>query len=331
MQYKNSITFKLILINLILYLAAGIIIASIVYSYQQLNHAVEDELEKQSGAIAINNRVSSQLATILSQSGYLRSAFYRNDTMVRDKGEEILSQIQTLQENVADERLLQLLQEYNKAFADILHQCEQVNEINRTLVALNSEYADTIIHLDEEIAARMIDMMIAGEEVTSLQQLTVITPQLDRSFLLIKLELLQNGLEHFSKNSGAAQHGHVILNRLNELSIRLQSLSSPIEAIDGSYKALRHTVQQFHNTVTTLPPAVSTFMEQQTLLEERELGLFQQLEQVDVRMTEVMSQTSSAMMTRIKRGGVVIAGIALLILLSVSLLVFLFGGKSPVP
>jgi len=320
---KRGITFKLLLINGMLYIAVGVIIIGIFYSYRQVKTTVSKVLDHHSQAMAQNAHIGKELTVILADANYLVSAFYRNDSLLNKMGNEIISHIKNLQERVKDERLIKSLKNFNLTMRMILEQCGRINQIHRKLVALRVDFDETIASLDEEVAARLLDLMLKGEDVTPLQQLTTMIPEFHESFLEINLHLIDMGLTHFEKNMGKQEHP--LLSLSDDLQLRFSSLTSPIKTISDYYERLRKTVRLFKKTASQLHPAARTFKMRRVAMEQMTESLLAQLEEIDTRMAHTMAATAQTMMSKIEKGAQIGSSVALIALFSVSIFVFLLG------
>ena len=307
---KRGITFKLLLSNVIFFIAVILIIIGISYSFRQVKTNIKKEL-------AQNTHASKELTVILADTSSLVSAFYRDDRLLTSKGKLLTVRLINLNRSVQDEHLIKSLNYFNLGIKTILKQCEQINQMHRKLTSLRADFDAAIDTLDEEVAARLLDLMVQGEDVTPLQQLTTIIPELHESFLEIHLHLIDLGLAHFEADMGKQQQ-HLILSLSDELSLRLLSLTSPIEAISDHYEELRKTVKLYRETVVKLHPAAGAFKIQRWALEQMQESLMSQLEAIDTRMTQTM-------MSKIEQYGRIGISVALAALFIVSILVFLIG------
>ena len=320
---KKGITFKLLLINGMLYIAVGVIIIGIFFSYRHMKTTVTDVLVHHIQTMAQNAYASRELTVILADAGYLVSAFYRDDKLLNKVSNELTTRLDNLQNSVQDERLIKSLQNFSLTIRMVLEQCERINQIHRKLASLHADFDVAIDALDEEVAVKLLDLMLHGEDVTPLQQLTTMIPELYGSFLEINLYRIDLGLEHFETNMGKTQHP--ILTLSDELYLRLLSLTSPIETISGYYEYLRKTIRMYRETSEQLHPVSRTFRMRRAALEQMQASLLAQLEAIDIRMARTMTDTAKTMMSRIEKGGRIGITVALAVLFSIGILVFLLG------
>ncbi len=321
---KRGITFKLLLSNIIFFIAVILIIIGISYSFRQVKTNVKKDMEYHSQVMAQNTHASRELTVILADTNYLVSAFYRDDQLLTSMGKLLTVRLINLNRSVQDEHLIKSLNYFNLTIKMILKQCAQINQIHRKLISLRADFDAAIDTLDEEVAASLLDLMLQGEDVTPLQQLTTMIPELHESFLEINLHLIDLGLAHFEADMGKQQQ-HLILSLSDELSLRLLSLTSPIEAISDHYEQLRKTVKLYRETVVKLHPAAGTFKIQKWALEQMQKSLMSQLEAIDTRMAQTMTNTAETMMSKIEQYGRIGISVALAALFIVSILVFLIG------
>ncbi|MDM8541316.1 methyl-accepting chemotaxis protein [Desulfococcaceae bacterium HSG9] len=323
-KIKRGITFKLLLINGMLYIAAGVISIGIFYSYRHIETALEDVLDHHSQAMAQNAYTSKELTMLLSHTSYLVSAFYRKDQLLSKTGNELTVRLDNLQNRVQDEHLIKSLKNFNLTIRMVLEQCERINQIHRKLTSLSADFDTAIDALDKEIAVKLLDLMIQGEDVTPLQQLTTMIPELHKSFLQINFHRIDLGLEHFATDLSKKKE-HPILILSDQLYLHLSSLTSPIETISGYYEHLRKIVKLYRETAELLHPTVMTFKEHQVALKQKEEDLIAQSGKIKTRMTDTMEATAKTMMSKIEKGGYIGTSAALAVLFSVSILVFLLG------
>jgi len=320
---KKGITFKLLLINGMLYIGVGVIIVGIFYSYRHVKTALTEVFASHTQAMAQNAYIGKELTLVLADASYLVSAFYRNDNLLNNMGTQLNRRLKDLQKRVENERLIKLLKSFNLTIQMVLEQCGRINQIHRKVTSLRSDFNATINILDEEISAKSLDMMLKGEDATPFQQLTIIIPELHESFLEINLRLFDMGLKHFETNIGEQQHP--LLSMSDNLSLRLLSMTSPIDSIAGHYEQLKKTVQLYRETVAQLHPAARTFKMRRAALEQMKETLLAQLEVIDTRMADTMAATAQTMMFKIEKGARIGSAVALAVLFSISILVFLVG------
>ena len=320
---KKGITFKLLLINGMLYIAVGVIIIGIFYSYRHVKSALTEVFDHHAQAMVQNAHIGRELTLVLADTSYLVSAFYRNDELLNNMGTQLIIRLKDLQKRVKNKRLIKSLKNFTLTIRMVLEQCGRINQIHRKLASLRADFDATIDALDKEVAARLLDLMLKGEDVTPLQQLTIMIPELHESFLEINLHLFDIGLEHFEANMGKQQHP--LLSLSDNLYLRLLSLTSPFDTISGYYEQLKKSVRLYRETVAQLHPAARTFKMRRVALEQMKETLLAQLEEIDTRMGQTMTATAQTMIAKIEKGAQIGITVAFIVLISISIFVFWLG------
>ena len=308
---KKGIKFKLWLINGMLYIALGMIVTGIFYSYRHVKTALTEVFDSHVKEMVQNAHIGRELAAVLAETDYLVSAFYRNDELLNRMETQLFIRLEDLQKQVKDERLIKSLNDFNLIIHTVWEQGERINKIHRKIASLRADFEAAINDLNKKAVG------------TSLQHLTIITPKLNELFLKINLHLSDMGLEHFEADLGKHQHPLFLL--LDDLELLLKSLTSPFDEISGYYERLRKTVQLYRETVTQLHSAAGTFKIRRAESEKMENTLLARLEQIDARIENSMAATTQTMISEIEEGAVIGITVAIGVLVGISIFIFRIG------
>ena len=311
MKTKKGIRFKLWLINGMLYIAVGVIITGIFLSCRHVKTDLTEVFDSHAKELAQNVHVGRELTVVLADTGYLVSAFYRNDKLLNNMGTQLTIRLEDLQKLVKDERLIKSLNDFNLTIHTVWEQAERINQIHRKLASLRADFDATINDLDKKAAGR------------SIQQLTITILKLHELFLEINLHLFDMGLEHFEADMNKQRHPLFLL--LDNLELLLASLTSPFDEISGYYERLNKTVRLYREMVLQLYSEAGTFKMRREELKPMKETLLAQLGGIDIRMGQTMAATAQTMIAKIEKGPVIGMTVAIGVLISISIFVFWLG------
>jgi len=308
---QKGITFKLFLINAMLYITVGVLIIGIFYSYRHIKTALTEVFDHHAQEMAQNANNVRKLTNVLADTGYLVSAFYRNDELLNNMETQLTTRLEDLQKLVKDERLIKSLNDFNLAIHTVWEQGGRINQIHRKLASLCADFETTINDLNKTAAG------------TSLQQSTITIPELHELFLKINFHLLDMRLEHFEADMDKQKHPLVLL--LDDLELLLKSLTSPFDEILGYYERVRKTVRLYRETVAQLYSAASVFKMRLAESDQMEDALLAQSEGINSRMEQTMAVTAQTMIAKIEKGALIGSLVTLAVFLIASFIVFQLG------
>ncbi len=312
---KKGIRFKLWLINGMLYIAVGIIITGIFYSYRHVKTALTEVFDSHTKEMAQNAHIGKELTVVLADTSYLVSAFYRNDELLNHIKTRLTTRLEDLLKHVKDEHLIKSLNDFNLKIHTVWEQGERINQIHRKLASLRADFKAAINDLDKKTAG------------TSLQHLKIMMPELHELFLEINLQLFDMRLEHFEAGMDKQERTSrkPLLLLLDDLELLLKSLTSPFDEISDCYERLTKTVRLYRKTVTQLYSVAGTFKMQQAELEKMENPLLTRLEEIDAYIANSMTATAQTMMSKIEKGAAIGITVAIIALIGISIFVFWIG------
>ncbi|MDM8539446.1 methyl-accepting chemotaxis protein [Desulfococcaceae bacterium HSG9] len=308
---KNGIMFKIFLINAISYITVGVLIIGVFYSYRYIETALTEVFDSHTKTMAQNAHVGKELAAVLVDTGYLVSAFYRNDELLNRMETQLTIRLEDLQKLVKDEHLRKSLNDFKLTINTVWEQGERINQIHRKLASLHADFNATISDLDKKTAG------------TSLQHLAIMIPELHKLFLEINLQLFDMGLDHFEADMDKQQQPILFL--LDDLELLLKSLTSPFDEISGCYERLKKTVRLYRETVTQLYSVAGTFKMRQAELKKMENPLLTRLEEIDAYIANSMTTTTQTMMSKIEKSAAIGITVAVSLLVGISIFVFWIG------
>ncbi|WP_207683283.1 methyl-accepting chemotaxis protein [Desulfonema magnum] len=270
--------------------------------------------------ISENSQVGRELARVAADSDLLVSTFFGREDFLKTEGENLIRRISALMEKTTNMQLKELLGKFRQKIEEVIKQCETVNLTYREMDALNQQIDTRLSQLGEVISQKILSLTMEGRDSSVIEQLTFMVSGYRETLPRLTIRFNRLGLKYFE--APVKKEGHPMLTLLNDLRLRLRTLSASDPDIAKYGELLRHdvrkytdTVLQFHTVAGILRVSLDD-MEAQT---EVLLGMMKKLVQ---NVTKMGQEGTETLKKEISEGVTAVLLITSFMTLTVTILVF---------
>ncbi|QTA88583.1 Methyl-accepting chemotaxis protein signailling domain-containing protein [Desulfonema magnum] len=318
--FHRSIPRKLFFINLLVCIVFILMTISVVLSFQYIEDEMTRIFKVQLDHISENSQVGRELARVAADSDLLVSTFFGREDFLKTEGENLIRRISALMEKTTNMQLKELLGKFRQKIEEVIKQCETVNLTYREMDALNQQIDTRLSQLGEVISQKILSLTMEGRDSSVIEQLTFMVSGYRETLPRLTIRFNRLGLKYFE--APVKKEGHPMLTLLNDLRLRLRTLSASDPDIAKYGELLRHdvrkytdTVLQFHTVAGILRVSLDD-MEAQT---EVLLGMMKKLVQ---NVTKMGQEGTETLKKEISEGVTAVLLITSFMTLTVTILVF---------
>jgi serine phosphatase RsbU (regulator of sigma subunit) len=314
-----TVTKKLLLINSLICAAFVVVIMVVFFSFRHVEKVLTTTFASETRRIIENSNMTRELSRVLSDMNLVVSTFYEKSEVLKTQGLRLFRGTQSLLTKSGDEELNASLNRFIQQINDILRQCEQVNLIREEIGEIEKNFDHKLISLDDIIAERLVELMAEGGDTSDLEQLSTMIGGWRESFIRIKLQFVQLGLEYFKRPLKEADHP--LLTAADDLLLRLRTLTAATPAIAEHGRSLMHLLTEYKASVFKFHRSAENL---RILLEknkyEKEV-LLSMMAKTDAQIGKKTEEATEALTGRIRRS----VSINLIIFLGILPIVILGG------
>lgn len=295
---QKAITVKLLLINGVMLISFCLILGIIFFSLRHVRDMLTAVFEKQSVQILENARIGREIARVLSDTNLLISTFYGKEEFLKAEGKRLVSRTTALTSESRDPKLKEYLEAFARKIQTILKQCEIVNHTRQEIKETSQRFEDILNSLGETISEKIVELVMEGEDVTIMEQLTYMLPGYRESLLQINIRFSDLGPESFELLKEEGGH-HPILKLSDELHMKLRTLSSSDEEINRRGRQLMENVRELREKVLQFIRTVGEFQSVLNEFENDREGLLSMMADTDERVSETTDQVIVGLSRRV--------------------------------
>jgi serine phosphatase RsbU (regulator of sigma subunit) len=314
-----SITQKLLWINTLICVAFIGITLVVFFSFRHVEKTLTTIFATETRRIIENSNMTRELTRVLSDLNLVASTFYGKNDVLSIDGQRLIARTETLMTHSGDEDLKRALNGLSEKIKDMMRLCEKINAIHAGIMDIRGNFDETLTLLDTVVAQKLVDLMVTGEDVSSLIQVSSLIGGYREAFMRINLEFMELGIDHF-KHPVEKQEDS-LGSMLDDIHMRLRTLSASDPVISGYGTQLVSLIQGFKQTVIEFHHVGK---ELDSLLEgihdEKEI-LLSTMERTDRQVAKKTGEATQALTAQINRSRMM----NLIILIGILPIVFLGG------
>lgn len=220
---------------------------SVVLSFQYIEDEMTRIFKVQLDHISENSQVGRELARVAADSDLLVSTFFGREDFLKTEGENLIRRISALMEKTTNMQLKELLGKFRQKIEEVIKQCETVNLTYREMDALNQQIDTRLSQLGEVISQKILSLTMEGRDSSVIEQLTFMVSGYRETLPRLTIRFNRLGLKYFE--APVKKEGHPMLTLLNDLRLRLRTLSASDPDIAKYGELLRHDVRKYTDTV----------------------------------------------------------------------------------
>jgi len=216
---RSSITTKLVVLCLFIILAFSAIIWTMVISFRTVETLSNTIIERDVSRIIHNSQLVRDLTSILTETNLLVSSFYGQDSLLLAKEKDLAAMTGTILSQDMEEEQRKVLLQFRSSLSSLLEQCTKINTLKGHILSADKTLHTTLDILEESVAGKIVDLVLAGEDSRALEQIGAIIPS-------YREVVLQIGLHFTSIDPVQAENQHVfpITEMLDTLHLRFRTL-----------------------------------------------------------------------------------------------------------
>ncbi len=295
-----TVTKKLLLINSLICAAFVVVIMVVFFSFRHVEKVLTTTFASETRRIAENSDMTRELSRVLSDMNLVVSTFYEKNEVLKTEGLRLSRGTQALlTKQSGDEEMKASLHGFAQQIDSILAQCRQVNSVREEIGDIEKHFDSELISLDNIIAERLVELMAEGGDTSDLEQLSSMIGGWRESFIRIKLQFVQLGLEYFKLP--LKEEAHPLLTLADDLLLRLRTLTAAAPAVAEHGRSLIRLLTDYKTSVLKFHQAAGELRE---LLEKNEVekeSLLSMMEKTDRQVSEKTEEATKALTARIDR------------------------------
>ncbi len=294
-----TVTRKLLLINTLICVAFIVMIMVVFFSFRYVEKVLTTSFAAETHRIIENSNMTRELSRILSDMNLILRTFHENSEILKIRGASLLKATQALLAKSGDEEMRACLNRFKEHFTNIVTQCEKVNFVREELRKIEKNFDDDLISLDNIIAQKLVEMIVEGGNISYLEQLSIMIGGWRESFIRMKLQFVQLGLEHFKHPMEG--HKHPLLTQADNLKLRLRTLTAASSDIAGHGRNLIHLLSHYEACILKVHRSVGVLGRMLEENDREKEKLLSVMERADKQVAEKTDEATNALNARIDR------------------------------
>ncbi len=222
--FNKSIPAKLFLLNMIIFVMFTMIAAIVFFSFHRNQRELTQIFNEKLGQITENANITRELGRIIADANFLISTFYgKEEKFLKTRSEKLFKKINLLLSKTRDPRLKKSLDDFERKIQKTIVQCTVVNRGRQSIKSLNKKIDETIIKLEQIVSDKIMDLILRGEDISTLERLPLTISEYRETVLLADLKFNELGLSYFEKHH--KEQDHPIRALLNDLLLKIRILN----------------------------------------------------------------------------------------------------------
>ena len=224
----SSIVAKLNLMNLLILLAVGGVVAVNLAVSHQVGDALNALIDHDLSRIIHNAELSRNLNTVFAETHLLLNTFTERKDVLNTEGRRLLAIVQASVAARERDALHDALTRFQRALTALLDQCAVIIYVSDRLQTVEKEFEDAITALDNLVAHHIIARKIEGKdyELFALEQVAASLPDYRSLLLQIVTQLDNVRQDYLSANLVEETHKQQIQALLDDLSVGLLTITT---------------------------------------------------------------------------------------------------------
>ncbi len=314
-----SMTAKLSLLNLIIFIAFGIITGVMTLAFHNLEALTVSFIDEDVNHVIQDTKLAGDVSDLFNRTSLLTRTFYKHRDILETEGGQISEKTRQLLRQGTNGKLEENLRNFESHLILVLEQCAVINDVSQEVRTVNESLMTYFTKLEEMISEDMLLLNMAGEKVSDLQQ-SLSLVYLCRE-LLIRTTLQISTLEPMYRETDDLENIIVVL---ADLHLRIRSLRSSDSEISHFLSKLLEGVQDYKEKLIRFSKVRADLHQKLKKLDGTKESTKAEMEllrkSIETRFRNIRSDTSEMMRSSV-RLVYVLAGLGIL---SLSIFVYFF-------
>ncbi len=287
---QRNITTRLMGINLLVAVVFCLIIIVVVTTFHSVHTTIESVFQSEMNQVAANGRLGRDLARMIGEVNLVAATFYGRNDVLETAEAALPDRAEALIRKTGDQTLQKAFHSFTVALRTVLEQFRRINEDRAALEEIDRKLTEQLAALSKTVSASIFDRVMAGEDASDLEHLTLLVSEYGKSLSEIAIAFHRLGLEEFKTAPPPdSEQDHPLLSPLNDLLLNLQMLEMTDADIADRGRRLAEGVETYRNRILQFYEAAGTLQERlDTLDNEKELllSLMGSMDDIVVRTTD---------------------------------------------
>lgn len=201
-------------------------------------------------SLIVNSHITREFSILVTGVDLLSNTFQGRDDFLKSKGENVVAHATEIISKTTDPTLRSSIVKVRKRLDFFIKQGFIVNKVLYDLKNTGIEIHNNITKLEDIISELLLQYTLAGKDTSFIEQQLALSIGYRESVLKIEKLNAALGYVHYSRNF--EDHSSPILTALEDLLLRLQSVSASIPVIVHKGQQISQSVQRYKETISKL-------------------------------------------------------------------------------
>ncbi len=324
--FRNNITVQLLVMNILIALVFGFIVAAVFVSFGQIKKAMSTLFTENISQILANSQSTRELFRLTDDTHLLITTFYgKNEEFLQAEQEKLLKKADAVLNKTSDTQLKTALKEFIVSIGKVAEQCSKVNQTHKDIEALDQKIDGLFNNIEELIAKKILDMTLESKDVSILEQLTYVLSGCKETSIRINNRLMKLGMAYFELPM--VEKDHPVLTLIDDLILRLKTITASEPDIADYGKQMIAEFQNYKAVIIRFHKTVEQFKSVKDKMTNEKEGLLGVMAQANQSVSEMAHLDAEKFIRKIS-GQMQLGGMIILILAGSVMMLSFFQGRS---
>jgi len=232
--------------HLLVFIVFATIILAVFLSFRDIESFSRKIINTDVNQVVVNAQLGRDLNGVFADTDLLISTFLNRDEDLRKEATRISTKANALEMKVTTPQLREALKGFTSKQQTLFEQCATVQGYSRKLDQLEQQLSREISALEGTLSEKLVNLAQEGKDVSILEQLSIIIPGYRETLLQISIQHARLRLKH--PGTAQAEYGNQILALLDDLHLRLRTLTASDPVIRGYGEHLMRIDSEYKST-----------------------------------------------------------------------------------
>jgi len=242
-----SISSRLLILCLLITLVFMVNIAIMISASSNIEKVTNTIVSHDVDNILRNSQISRDLSGLLAETHFFISTFYGRPEMLEKERASLQSSIESILKSETGDELKTSLLDFRDGLERLLQQCSIVNSRYARIVEIDETINVLLNKLEETVAAKIVNLVLAGDDSRSLEQIGALIPSYRETLLQTSLNFTR-----MSPTLETEKDVGRIIDLLDNLHLRLRTLLASDNEVAAYGQKLLTEIEAYRQGVGTL-------------------------------------------------------------------------------
>ncbi len=316
---------KLLWLGLLNVLSFGLIVAIVVGTFHQVEDLSSKVAREQLSGVMENASIGRALATVFSDVElHVRNCHAADGKALHAARAQFDRTLESIAKRSTNTALLSTIAEFSDKTAQVLEECDQIGQTLSKVRTVDKQALTQLAELERVIGRELIDQTLGGNGVDYLYQIMALVTGYRETLLQIAKRLA----EQRGNAVARLQDGSAIITMIDELGLRLQTITAATPEIARIAKQIKRTVAAYRQVVIRLNETESRFAEALNRSHSASASLLANMQQLDRRARDQADDTGDKITQIVRMSRQQVLGFAAIVVLLSSLAIAMLVRRS---